>query len=158
RELTRDGGHLLCYEPCHERFRERDAAQVALIRAILSLTGHWFDRDEVKGRLETEDSISRYVSALQTEYVMERDLNEPDGQSPHDLESDGATMLAALRRNFREVEFRPGFSFIYRLLGGIRGTESQIEALAKFFSLYDELAVKNYGLSPNHFYFLGKKD
>jgi hypothetical protein len=67
-------------------------------------------------------------------------------------------MLAALRRNFTEIEYRPGFSFIYRLLGGIRGTDSQIAALAKFFALYDALAVKSYGLAPNHFYFLGKKD
>jgi SAM-dependent methyltransferase len=158
RELTADGGYLLCYEPCHERFREQDAAQVALIRAILTLTGHWYDGNEIEPRLDSEESFARYVSALQTEYVMERDVNEPEGQSPHDLESDGATMLAALRRNFTEIEYRPGFSFIYRLLGGIRGTDSQIAALAKFFALYDAMAVKSYGLAPNHFYFLGKKD
>ena len=158
RELTREAGYLLCYEPCHERFRAQDAAHVALIRTILSLTGHWYDDGEVKGRHDDEQSFAQYVSALQTEYVMERDVNEPEGQSPHDLESDGATMLAALRRNFREIEFRPGFSFIYRLLGGIRGTDAQVEALAKFFAVYDSLAVKEYGLAPNHFYFLGKKD
>ena len=157
RDLLRNGGYLLCYEPCHERFREQDAAQVALIRTVLALTGHWYDENEVLPRLKDEQSYARYVSALQTEYVMERDINEPDGQSPHDLESDGATMLAALRQNFEEIDYRPGFSFIYRLLGGIRGTDVQIEALAKFFALYDELAVKSYGLAANHFYFLGKK-
>ena len=158
RELIRPGGHLLCYEPCHERFREQDAAQVALIRTILALTGHWHDPDEPVPGLKDEASYADYVRALQTEYVMERDINEPEGQSPHDLESDGATMLAALRRNFAEIEYREGFSFIYRLLGGIRGTDPQIEALAKFFALYDKLAVKQFGLSPNHFYFLGKRD
>ena len=158
RELIRPGGHLLCYEPCHERFREQDAAQVALIRTILALTGHWHDPDEPVPGLKDEASYAGYVRALQTEYVMERDINEPEGQSPHDLESDGATMLAALRRNFAEIEYREGFSFIYRLLGGIRGTDAQIEALAKFFALYDKLAVQQFGLSPNHFYFLGKRD
>lgn len=157
RDLTRDGGYVLCYEPCHERFREQDAAQVALIRTLLSLTGHWYDEKEIATRLESDTSYAKYVSALQTEYVMERDINEPEGQSPHDLESDGATMLAALKRNYTEIEYREGFSFIYRLLGGIRGTDSQIEALAKFLALYDELAVRSYGLAPNHFYFLGKK-
>lgn len=157
RKLAKPGGHLLCYEPCHEQFREQDAAQVALIRTILALTGHWFDEGEVRPRLDSETAFADYARALQTEYVLERDINEPEGQSPHDLESDGKTMLAALRRNFDELEYRPGFSFIYRLLGGIRGTERQIEELAKFFALYDELAVKKFGLAPNHFYFIGRK-
>ena len=65
--------------------------------------------------------------------------------------------MAALRRNFEELEYRPGVSFIYRLLGGIRGTDEQIRSLAEFFALYDELAVNKYGLSPNSFYFLGTK-
>lgn len=157
RELVRDGGHLLCYEPRHECFRAQDAAQVALIRTILSLTGNWFDANETAPYLSSEDKFSEYVSAVQAEYVWERDINEPEGQSPNDLSVDGKTMLAALRQNFAEVEYRPGFSFIYRLLGGIRGTDEQIERLAKFFAMYDELAVKQFGLEANHFYFLGRK-
>lgn len=157
RTLVRPGGYVLCYEPCHERFREQDAAQVALIRAILALTGNWYDPNEVLHHLDGETAFTEYVSALQTEYVLERDPNEPDGQSPHDLEADGETMLAALRHNFDELEYRPGFSFIYRLLGGIRGSEQTIRALADFFALYDRQAVERYGLAPNHFYFIGRK-
>jgi len=158
RDLIRPGGHLLCYEPCHERFDERDAAQVALIRTILTLTGHWYDPNEVVPGTAGQSAFIRYVSALHTEYVMERDSNEPQGQSPHDLESDGMTMLAALRRTFEEVENRPGFSFIYRLLGGIRGTDEQIAALAKFLALYESVAVEKYSLAPNTFFFLGRRD
>lgn len=156
-KLVRPGGYVLCYEPCHERFREQDAAQVALIRAILALTGNWYDPDEVLPHLDGKAAFAEYVSALQTEYVLERDPNEPEGQSPHDLEADGQTMLAALRRNFVELEYRPGFSYIYRLLGGIRGPEPTIRALADFFALYDQQAVERYGLAPNHFYFIGRR-
>jgi 2-polyprenyl-6-hydroxyphenyl methylase/3-demethylubiquinone-9 3-methyltransferase len=157
RELVRAGGYLLCYEPCHERFSEQDAAQVALIRAILSLTGNWYEPSEAIPNLSSDAGFADYVSGLQYEYVMERDRNEPEGQSPHDLESDGQTMLAALRRNFNELEYRPGFSFIYRLLGGIRGSEQQIHALAEFIARYDRMAVERYGLEPNHFYFIGRR-
>lgn len=157
RELLRPGGHVLCYEPCHERFREQDAAQVALIRAILALTGNWYDPGEVLPHLGSSAALADYVSGLHTEYVLERDPSEPQGQSPHDLEADGQTMLAALRRNFEQIEYRPGFSFIYRLLGGIRGSEDTIRALADFFARYDRLAVDRFGLAPNHFYFMGRK-
>jgi len=156
-EMVKPGGYLLCHEPCHERFREQDAAQVALIRAILTLTGNWYDKNEVTPYLDNEDDFARYVTGVQTEYVLERDRNEPQGQSPHDLEADGETMLKALRSNFHEIEFRPGFSFIYRLVGGIRGSEQTIRSLADFIALYDRLAVQRYSLAPNFFWFLGRK-
>ena len=156
-DLLCAGGYILCYEPCHERFREQDAAQVGLMRALLALTGNWYDPDEILPHLKSESSLSNYISGVQVEYVLERDPSEPEGQSPHDLEADGETMLSALRKYSDEIVYRPGFSFIYRLLGGIRGPDSRIKALADFFATYDRLAVDKYGLSPNHFYYLGKK-
>lgn len=155
--LLRSGGHVLCCEPCHERFRERDAAQVVLIRAILALTGHWYEPSEILPQLASESALADYVSAVRTEYFLERDPSEPQGQSPHDLEADGEMMLAALRRHFAEVAYRPGYSFIYRLLGGIRGSEPVIRSLADFLALYDRIAVERYGLAPNFFYFLGRR-
>jgi SAM-dependent methyltransferase len=157
KELVRPGGHLLCCEPCHERFREQDAAQVALIRGLLALTGHWYDEKDVVPHIGDRSALSDYVSGVRTEYVLERDPSEPQGQSPHDLEADGETMLAALRASFDEVIYRPGFSFIYRLLGGIRGPEPVVRALADFLALYDRQAVERYELAPNFFYFLGQR-
>jgi SAM-dependent methyltransferase len=158
REMVKPGGWLLCHEPCHERFREQDAAQVALIRSLLALTGHWYDDKEMAPHLGGEADFARYVEGVHTEYVLERDPSEPQGQSPHDLEADGETMLAELRRNFDEVEFRLGFSFIYRLLGGIRGSDETIRRLADLLALYDRLAVQRYGLAPNFFWFLGRRN
>lgn len=156
-DLLEPGGTILCCEPCHERFGERDAAQVALMRALLAATGHWHAADEVLPHITDEKSFAAYVKDVQIEYAMERDKNEPQGQSPNDLEADGKTMLAALRKNFDELEYKTGFSFIYRLLGGIRGDEATVHRLARFLAVYDRLAVSQYGLEPNFFYFVGRR-
>ena len=149
-DLLPQGGNILCYEPCHDKFTNADAAIVGLIRGILSLTGNWYDENDVIGF----DKIAKDICY---EFVMERDKNEPDGQSPHDLESDGDEIIEALRKRFQEVELRSGHSFIYRLLGGIRGSDDQIKNLAEHIAAYDRYAVKNGYINPNHFFFLGQK-
>lgn len=157
RALTRPGGWLLTWEPCHDRFTERDAATVALIRTLLSLTGHWYEPAEVSGRLAGEEALAGYVRDVWTEYVFERDANEPAGQSPNDLAADGAAILTALRHHFDEEAYFPGYSYIYRLLGGIRGDEATVRRLADAITLFDRLSVRDYGQNPNHFFFLGRR-
>jgi 2-polyprenyl-3-methyl-5-hydroxy-6-metoxy-1,4-benzoquinol methylase len=151
------GGHLLCYEPCHERFGRGDAAQVALIRGLMSIVGFWYDPGELKDALRDENGLSTYVDDVRTEYVLERDKNEPGGQSPHDLEVNGEEILMALRSRFKEIEVRPGCSFIYRLIGGLRGPEKVIHQLASFIASYEHFMVGEGHLNPNMFYFLGRK-
>lgn len=151
------GGHLLCYEPCHERFGRGDAAQVALIRGLLSIAGLWFEPAELKDAVRDENGLSIYVDDVRTEYILERDKNEPGGQSPHDLEASGEEILAAVRSRFEEIEVRPGCSFIYRLIGGLRGPENVAHDLASFLSLYEHLMVKEGYLNPNMFYLMGRK-
>lgn len=156
--LLRSGGHLLAYEPCHERFTRRDAAQVALIRGLMSITGNWYEPAELEAAVRDEDGLSAYVDDVRTEYVLERDKNEPGGQSPHDLAVSGEEILAALRARFREVEIRPGCSFIYRLIGGLRGPENVVHALASFIAGYERLMVREGHLNPNMFFYLGRKE
>ena len=48
------------------------------------------------------------------------------------------------------------FSFIYRLLGGIRGPDETMRASADFFALYHWMAVERCRLGPNFFYFTGR--
>jgi hypothetical protein len=105
--LVRPGGWLLTWEPCHDRFTERDAAVVALIRSLLSVTGHWYDPAETAGRLGDEEAMAAYVRDVWMEYVFERDPSELGGQSPNDLAADGAAILEALRGNFQEIAFFP---------------------------------------------------
>lgn len=61
-----------------------------------------------------------------------------------------------LRRMFTELEVS-GHSFIYRLLGGIRGSNTEIEKLTNFITTYDRLSVKKKVINPNNFYFIDLK-
>jgi 2-polyprenyl-3-methyl-5-hydroxy-6-metoxy-1,4-benzoquinol methylase len=152
-----DNGYLVFYEPCHERFRVQDAAQVALIRGLLSLTGFWYDPEDILPHLENEAALVQYFHDTHFEYVMERDKNEPDGQSPHDLEAAGEEILTAARSRFKEIQTKAGCSFIYRLLGGLRGEEEKVKGLAEFITLYERVCVDNGYLRENMYYFVGQK-
>lgn len=154
--LLNPNGTILCYEPCHDRWTYADAAQVALIRGILSITQHWYESDAIISQISDERTLEHLIAEIYEEYVEERDKHE-GGQSPHDNEYDGAEMLYGLRSRFDELETRLGHSFIYRILGGIRGNEQIIAKLADFLALYDRLAVKNGHMNPNGFFFIGQK-
>ena len=156
KSLLNEGGLLLCYEPCHDRWTEADAAQVALIRGLLALTGRWYDPEEIQTDLQYEEVLEKLTKEIHEEYVEERDKHE-SAQSPHDNEADGGEMLEALRIRFTELETRSGHSFIYRLLGGIRANEEDTQKIAEFIAAYDRFAVKNRYLNPNGFYFIGSK-
>lgn len=158
-DLIRPGGLLLCYEPIHEAFREADAAQTFLIRALLSLTGCWFEDPATLG-IDGADSYAAVrsgTSAVHREYVTERDANEPAGQSPHDLESSGTEILRALRDHFVELVYRPMVSFNHRMLGGLRGPDAVVHQIANVLSAYERLGLERGQLGPNCFFFVGKK-
>ena len=156
-QLLPDEGVLFVHEPCHEKFTDRDAAQVFLIRSILSITGNWFESDAYDHTLENKSAMLSEVQDTRLEYFHERDKNEPEGQSPHDLEASGEEMLNAMRSCFDELEFRKSTSFIYRLLGGLRGDEQTIRKLADLFAHYDRMSVEQGFMNENFFYFLGRK-
>jgi SAM-dependent methyltransferase len=154
-ELLPAGGLILAYEPCHEQWRMQDAAQVALIRGLLALTGFWYEEP-----FELKDGGSEFPTLVQdvhTEYVTERDKDEVGGQSPNDNSASGEVILNALREHLRELEYKPGFSFIYRLLGGLRGPDETVYGIADFLAAYEKYSIANEFLQPNYFFFLGKK-
>lgn len=155
KSLLKKGGHLLCYEPCHDRWTEADAAQVAMMRGLLALTGCWYAPEEIQSELQDERGLEKLTADIHLEYVEERDKHEV-GQSPHDNEANGAEMLEALRHNFTELETRNGHSFIYRLLGGIRADEETTRKIADFIAAYDRFAVERGYLNPNGFFFIGR--
>ena len=53
-DMLNPTGLLMCEEPSHERWRKQDAAQVALIRSLLSLTGNWYETSLGEDLLEQE--------------------------------------------------------------------------------------------------------
>jgi 2-polyprenyl-3-methyl-5-hydroxy-6-metoxy-1,4-benzoquinol methylase len=147
-------GLLLCHEPCHESWRDTDAAQVALIRGLLALSGAWYEKD-LGARLKTPEQFAAYVRDVHTEFVTERDPGER-GQSPNDNASTGVQILRTLRTELHELEYRPGRSFIHRLLGGLRGSDETTHALADFITLFERFSVREGFLRPNSFFFVGR--
>jgi len=150
------GGLILCHEPCHEMWRKEDASQVALIRGLLSLAGFWYEDKTGEGLCVKKDAIGRYIDEIYDEYINERDKDET-AQSPNDNAASGVKILGQLRRNLKEIEYKPSFSFIYRLLGGLRGPAKKIEKIADFLTSYDKYCVNKGFLKPNYFYFVGRK-
>ncbi|MCR9177845.1 MAG: methyltransferase domain-containing protein [Alphaproteobacteria bacterium] len=155
RTLLSDDGFLLCCEPCHELFQDNDASQVALIRSLLAAAGLW--HEEPATAPTTPAGFAALARGIGIEYREERDPHEVAGQSPNDLQSDGATLLEALDAAFERVAYLPGASFIYRVLGGIRGNAETTKAIARLLAAYDRHAVDSGLINPNFFYFLGRK-
>ncbi len=154
--LSGNNGLILCHEPSHDIWRKDDAAQVALIRGILSLTGFWFEPDVAEDIRLNKNKLDSYIKDILIEYVTERDKHER-GQSPNDNSVSGQKILRCLKKYFMEIEYKPSFSFIYRLLGGLRGSDEVVRKLADFLTIYDKVCVNQGLLRPNYFYFLGKK-
>jgi len=156
KKLLKPRGLLLCREPIHEKWRMQDAAQVSLIRGLLSLTGFWYEESLGKDVSKNTKTLTNFVSDVYTEYINERDKNEPGGQSPNDNSSTGTEILSILRKHFIELEFEKGFSFIYRLLGGMRGPDKVIHKIADFLTFYEKMCIKNGFMESNHFFFAGR--
>lgn len=155
--LLKDDGIVVAHEPCHERWQHGDAAQVALIRGLLWLTGHWYEEPADAADLRTLHAFDQFVRDIHIEYVTERDKNEVRGQSPLDNSASGDQILAALGSQFTILENLPSASFMYRLLGGLRGDEKRIHQIADFLALYDQYAVEQGFIQPNYFYVVAKK-
>ena len=77
------GGILVCTEPSRERWRKQDAAQVALMRGLLSLTGNWYE-ESLGDELLEPNKFKEYINDVYLEYFDQRDKNELGGQSPND--------------------------------------------------------------------------
>jgi len=77
------------------------------------------------------------------------------GQSPNDNASTGVQILRTLRTELDELEYRPAKSFIYRLLGGLRGSDETTHALAVI-TLFERFSLREGFLRPNSFFFVGR--
>lgn len=155
-DLLSPDGLILCAEPWHEKWQMEDAAQVALIRVLLSLTGFWYETelgDEVR---DSHEKLASYIEDVHVEYVTEQDKHE-QGQSPHDNDLSGKEIFAALATRFQQLECLPATAFIYRLLGGLRGPDEITHRIADFLTTYDELAVNKGYMRPSGLIFVGRK-
>jgi ubiquinone/menaquinone biosynthesis C-methylase UbiE len=81
RSLLKKRGIILCYEPWHEKWTKRDAALVALLRLLLAKTGNWYETYPEVSKI-TLENFDMFTDEIHREYFLERDKNEPGGQSP----------------------------------------------------------------------------
>lgn len=155
--LLVDGGVILGQEPSHELWRVDDAAQVALIRGLLSLTGHWYEPPGSGEHLREAGALKEYVNDVLTEYRLERDKSEAGGQSPNDLSASGSEIFAVIRRKFDMIEEGVVSSFIHRTLGGLRGPDEVIHPIADFLTVYEKVGMDYGFMRPQALHFLARK-
>ena len=153
--LLKSDGVLISHEPCHERWTKAEASQVVLIRTLLSITGHWYEKELGEGVLKNK-SLGNLVSEVLDEYVQERDSHEAH-QSPHDNTSSGEFIDGTIRDVFKEVKTYPSFSFLYRLIGGLRGKDEVIHKIADLLYIFDKETVNKGIFEPNYFYIVANK-
>ena len=149
-DSMKKNGALLIYEPQHKEWKKFDAFLVLFLRQIFKQLNIWYDKKvQVPHNLE---DFNYQLSQIKNEFYHERDPNERAGQSPNDLSSDKDKILKGLRKNFKLIEIRPGFSFIYRFLGGLRGNQKKIKALSKLLASLEKFGLISGILSANYFY------
>jgi hypothetical protein len=134
-----------------------DAAQVALIRGLLALTGHWYEPPGEGHDLADPDDLKAWIEDIHLEYRLERDKSEPGGQSPHDLSSTGTQILEEIRKRFDLIEEGLHTSFIHRTLGGVRGEDPMLHKIADFLANYERVGMARGFLNPQGLYFLARK-
>jgi 2-polyprenyl-3-methyl-5-hydroxy-6-metoxy-1,4-benzoquinol methylase len=150
--LLRPGGTVTVIEPARDWFSPLNAAVAMLIRLLLSQSGRWYEHLELP---TTPAQLSALVGDCLMENREARDRNEAE-QSPQDNSSYADAMLAALRDRFEQIEYRPGHAILPRMIGGVRGTESEAREMAAFLTLFDRSCIDAGLLQPGAFYFAGK--
>tara|TARA_B100001094_G_scaffold244760_1_gene241156 strand:- start:439 stop:900 length:462 start_codon:yes stop_codon:yes gene_type:complete len=142
--------HLLIYEPQHKEWKKFDAFLVMFLRLILKELNMWHDK-----KIKNPKNIKNFKNQLKqvhSEFYFERDIKEKSGQSPNDLSSDKNDILKALKKDFKLAEIKPGFSFIYRFLGGLRGNQTKLKKLAKLIASLEKFSLEAGILNANYFY------
>jgi 2-polyprenyl-3-methyl-5-hydroxy-6-metoxy-1,4-benzoquinol methylase len=155
KNLLSKNGVIFTYENDTEVWRKQDAAQVALIRSLLAMTGYWFE-DADAAAISNPENFDEFVDAVHAEHVYGIDAFTPEGQSPHDDPESGLEIYQAVEKYFTVEEEIKGISFINRGLGGIRGPEKSIHKIAKFLAMYDKYSVDNGFMNANSLFIVGK--
>jgi 2-polyprenyl-3-methyl-5-hydroxy-6-metoxy-1,4-benzoquinol methylase len=155
KNMLSETGVIFTYENNTELWRKQDAAQVALIRSLLAMTGCWFEVADA-AVISNPDNFDEFVDAVYAEQVYGIDAFSPEGQSPHDDPESGLRIYQAVEKYFTVAEKIKGISFINRGLGGIRGPEKNIHKIAKFLVMYDKYAVDNGFMNANTLLLVGK--
>jgi len=149
--LLNKNGMLIVIEPMRDRVSKRNAAIIALIRLLLSSKNQWYEKIPYP---KNQNELIHYIDTCKVEY--EKAVDEGEGeQSPHDNDSFSLEMLDAISHFFDQKCLKEQFAFLPRMIGGIRGTEENIEAMACFLDLVDKAFVQEDILDPTVFLYQG---
>ncbi|WP_193186412.1 class I SAM-dependent methyltransferase [Nisaea sediminum] len=149
------GGMLIWHEPSHKSWTPADAAFVAAIRLILAEAGLWYDETILRDLDSAK--LMELVAGTQEEYVLERDPHEAGGQSPNDLSWDGNEITQRVAGKLELLMTKPSVSFIYRVLGGMRGDQEKLNRIASLLTLIDRTYLDEGILNANYFYGVARK-
>ena len=150
KKLLKKKGLLLLYEPQHKEWKKFDALLVLFLRHIFKSLNMWYDKKMKKP--ENLKIFEKQLKQVHNEFYYERDLNEKNGQSPNDLSSDKDKIIKALKKDFKLIELKPGFSFIYRFIGGLRGNQSKLNKISKLIADLERYSLEAGILNANYFY------
>lgn len=143
-------GILLWHEPQHKYWTKTDASIVVLIRLLLANLNMWYD--ENLKNVQTTEQLMQMISDTMYEFNHERDPSENEGQSPNDLSQDRDIIVSEIKKKFEILDLRQSFSFIYRLLGGMRGKQEILNNIASILQLFDKSLSAKGILNSNYFY------
>lgn len=121
-KLLKKNGIIIVVEPAVDWFSEENAFFVGILRILLSYFNGWHEKIEIP---KNEEEFLKIVQDVFIEYKEVKDKNEKK-QSPMDNVVKGNEMLKILREKFKEIEFKYGYSFLPRMVGGIRGKMKKI--------------------------------
>ncbi len=154
--LLNENGFFVCSEPTSENLKEEDIKVISLIRGLLALTGSWYDK-EISKMVDSPEHLKAFFNSVLIEYTSETDRHEKEGQSPNDISSSGKIIFDALKEEFTQIYYKPDLNIVYRLLGGLRGSDDICYPIAAFLYAWQNEYKRNASAGSNVFYFVGKK-
>jgi len=146
--LLKPDGFLYIYDVCSDRFDEKNAALVMLIRTILVETKNvsYFEN------FDSEDINSDFEKIL-FEWQEETDDLK---QSEHDHAHGTDEILNCLRENFKTISYVEHGGILMRLLGGLRGNLDDMEKLSKKLISIEQYFLKKTLIKPYTYSYIGK--
>jgi 2-polyprenyl-3-methyl-5-hydroxy-6-metoxy-1,4-benzoquinol methylase len=152
KRLLKPGGIIIVNEPARDMITQKDAALYALIRVLLSVSNHWYEKRPIP---VAEEEVDSFVKECLTEYIDAKDYDE-GVQSVHDNSSYSNEILKNLERNFSRCCFEWDYSFVPRIVGGLRfESEEKMKETAEFLKTFDLYAIKLGLIQPGGFFYAG---
>ena len=146
--ILNPGGLIVCLEPSPCMWKHEDAVPIALVRSILSATGHWYDPN-LGDLARNGEGFKQIVNAVFVEMTENKDEFTPNGQSEYDDMKSGKRIEAALIHYADLVYNEPAIAFRHNGMAGVRGTDNQIQKLTDILMMFEQYAMDHQLIRAN---------